>query len=211
MRDVTDNVTGELPGVEHKRGRGRPRKAHAMTNAERQAAFRARRKALQPVDAKSVTKRMTVTEMLSDVDAYDDCRVEVDALREELARLRAAYEVMRGDLVAANDRAEARRLELVDLQERLDRAVRLHQQATRWGQGLERELETVKAQKVVTLGNGKRVSDQDWATLLGVVAQMLTPKRRAGLAQSAAFDQAMEPFYNASLYRGLLKGKIFPE
>ncbi len=87
MRDVTDNVTGELPGVEHKRGRGRPRKAHAMTNAERQAAFRARRKALQPVDAKSVTKRMTVTEMLSDVDAYDDCRVEVDALREELARL----------------------------------------------------------------------------------------------------------------------------
>ncbi|MGD7108667.1 hypothetical protein [Ralstonia pseudosolanacearum] len=79
MRDVTDNVTVDLPGMEQKRGRGRPRKAHAMTNAERQAAFRARRKAQQPAEAKSVTKRMTVTEMLSDVDAYDDCRFEVES------------------------------------------------------------------------------------------------------------------------------------
>ncbi|MGD7190656.1 hypothetical protein ACQCRI_23225 [Ralstonia pseudosolanacearum] len=88
MRDVTDNVTVDLPGMEQKRGRGRPRKAHAMTNAERQAAFRARRKAQQPVEAKSVTKRMTVTEMLSDVDAYDDCRFEVESLRGELADLK---------------------------------------------------------------------------------------------------------------------------
>ncbi|MGD7098985.1 hypothetical protein [Ralstonia pseudosolanacearum] len=88
MRDVTDNVTVDLPGMEQKRGRGRPRKAHAMTNAERQAAFRARRKAQQPAEAKSVTKRMTVTEMLSDVDAYDDCRFEVESLRGELADLK---------------------------------------------------------------------------------------------------------------------------
>ncbi|MHA6826307.1 hypothetical protein [Ralstonia solanacearum] len=88
MRDVTDNVTVDLPGMEQKRGRGRPRKAHAMTNAERQAAFRARRKAQQPVEAKSVTKRMTVMEMLSDVDAYDDCRFEVESLRGELADLK---------------------------------------------------------------------------------------------------------------------------
>lgn len=89
MRDVTDNVTGELPGLQQKRGRGRPPKAHALTNAERQAAFRARRKAQQPVEAKSVTKRMTVTEMLSDVDAYDDCRLEVERLRDLLVESRA--------------------------------------------------------------------------------------------------------------------------
>ncbi|MDB0570274.1 hypothetical protein LBW59_05720 [Ralstonia solanacearum] len=106
MRDVTDNVTGELPGVEQKRGRGRPRKAHAMTNAERQAAFRARRKVQQPVEGKSVTKRMTVTEMLSDVDAYDECRLEVDALRAELVATRRQVElaeVERNKAFAEND------------------------------------------------------------------------------------------------------------
>lgn len=40
MRDPADNKTGELVPV--KRGRGRPRKADAMTGAERQAAYRAR-------------------------------------------------------------------------------------------------------------------------------------------------------------------------
>ncbi|BAP81902.1 hypothetical protein [Ralstonia phage RS611] len=58
MRDVTDNVTVDLPGMEQKRGRGRPRKAHAMTNAERQAAYRARRRAQQPAD-----RSVTVTKM----------------------------------------------------------------------------------------------------------------------------------------------------
>lgn len=98
MRDVTDNVTGELAGVEQKRGRGRPRKAHAMSNAERQAAFRARRKAQQPVEAKSVTKCMTVTEMLSDVDAYDECRLEVEWLRAELVEARKRIDELEGYL-----------------------------------------------------------------------------------------------------------------
>lgn len=44
MRDVTDNQTGGLEVGEVKRGRGRPRKADAMTNAQRQAAYRARRR-----------------------------------------------------------------------------------------------------------------------------------------------------------------------
>ncbi|MDO3563264.1 hypothetical protein [Ralstonia pseudosolanacearum] len=86
MRDVTDNVTGELPGVEQKRGRGRPRKAHAMTNAERQAAFRARRKAEQPSD-----RSVTVTKKVAEVDAYDDCQEQVDALRFELAETVQAH------------------------------------------------------------------------------------------------------------------------
>lgn len=98
MRDVTDNVTGELD-VEVKRGRGRPRKEGALTNAQRQAAFRARRKASSSVTA---TGQRVVTRVLSEeewpfpgdvrrplpvvqVDAYDECRLEVEALRAELA------------------------------------------------------------------------------------------------------------------------------
>ncbi len=118
MRDVTDNVTGELPGVEQKRGRGRPRKAHAMSNAERQAAFRARRKAQQPVDAKSVTKRMTVTEMLSDVDAYDECRLEVEALRADLAEAHETIDELTDELLPL--RAMKQRLDDGDDQAEID-------------------------------------------------------------------------------------------
>ena len=91
MRDVTDNVTGELPGVEQKRGRGRPRKPHAMSNAERQAAFRARRKKEQGVSDRSVT----VTKKPADVDAYDECRLEVEELRERVDEL--LFELREGD------------------------------------------------------------------------------------------------------------------
>lgn len=150
MRDVTDNVTGELAGVEQKRGRGRPRKAHAMTNAERQAAFRARRKAQQLVEAKSVTKRMSVTEILSDVDAYDECRLEVDQLREQLA----------------------------EVKEQLARSVRLHEQATRWGQELDRELTALKAQKSVTSSNGNPVPFETMLDLVSMAAKANTLKQR---------------------------------
>lgn len=86
MRDVTDNVTGELD-VTIKRGRGRPRKDGALTNAQRQAAYRARRKA----DGIAVTRYSNVPELqrrpiVHQVDAYDECRVEVDTLRAELAQ-----------------------------------------------------------------------------------------------------------------------------
>lgn len=66
--------------VTEKRGRGRPRKAGAMSNAQRQAAFRARRKASRD--------SVTVTEIVSPVvDGYDELVVENDRLREELARV----------------------------------------------------------------------------------------------------------------------------
>ncbi|GAA7764764.1 hypothetical protein HpMS107_35170 [Helicobacter pylori] len=81
MRDVTDNVTGELD-VEVKRGRGRPRKEGALTNAQRQAAFRARRRD----NAVTVTKKVIAP--VQDVDAYDECRIEVETLRSELAEAR---------------------------------------------------------------------------------------------------------------------------
>lgn len=65
--------------VTEKRGRGRPRKADSMTNAQRQAAFRARHKG--DVKAVTVTKNVPVV-----VDAYDDLVLENDRLREELAQ-----------------------------------------------------------------------------------------------------------------------------
>lgn len=67
MRDVTDNATGELD-VEVKRGRGRPRKADALTNAQRQAAYRARKR-----NAVTVTENTPAP------------RLEVDVLHAELA------------------------------------------------------------------------------------------------------------------------------
>lgn len=53
MKDATDEVTGELVLP---RGRGRPRKPGAMTNAERQAAYRARHRG-EPV---TVTEKQLV-------------------------------------------------------------------------------------------------------------------------------------------------------
>lgn len=45
MKQATDNQTMELPMPGAKRGRGRPPTGTAMTNAQRQAAFKARKKA----------------------------------------------------------------------------------------------------------------------------------------------------------------------
>lgn len=78
-----DQITLPRP-ITEKRGRGRPRKLDAMTNAQRQAAFRARRKA----EGKSVTVTKNAP---SDVDAYDDLVLENDRLREELAQLRVEF------------------------------------------------------------------------------------------------------------------------
>ena len=98
MRDVTDKVTGELD-IEIKRGRGRPRKEGALTNAQRQAAFRARRR----------SESVTVTKSgVAPVDAYDEFAASevqrlVDAnqdLHAELVEARRAVETWQG---IAND------------------------------------------------------------------------------------------------------------
>ncbi|TAM00347.1 MAG: hypothetical protein EPN70_22560 [Paraburkholderia sp.] len=67
--------TDDLPSrqsVTEKRGRGRPRKPDALTNAQRQAAYRTRHKAID--------KSVTVTEK-----EYDVLRRECEQLREALA------------------------------------------------------------------------------------------------------------------------------
>lgn len=168
MRDVTDNVAGELPGVEQKRGRGRPRKAHALTNAERQAAFRARRKAEQPLGSKSVTKRMTVTEMLSDVDAYDECRLEVDALRFEMAEMVAEHNRMATSL---SEVVREKEIALREMRAKRDKA-----------EELSRELFQLKKQllqeKSVTTSNGNPVSFDVMLDLISLAAKANTFEQR---------------------------------
>ncbi|MFC0691661.1 hypothetical protein [Paraburkholderia humisilvae] len=80
MIQAEDTKTIPLPlsGVTEKRGRGRPRKDGALTNAQRQAAYRARRKvAGNPV---TVTKKIPAA-----ADGYDELVLENERLREKLA------------------------------------------------------------------------------------------------------------------------------
>ena len=82
MIQPEDNKTLPLPLVTEKRGRGRPKKAHALSAAERQAAFRARRK--QSGIPVTVTKIIPLA-----ADGYDELVQECDRLREELAQARS--------------------------------------------------------------------------------------------------------------------------
>ncbi|WP_233177157.1 hypothetical protein [Ralstonia sp. ASV6] len=221
MRDVTDNVTGELPGVEQKRGRGRPRKAHAMSNAERQAAFRARRKAQQSIEAKSVTKRMTVTEMLSDVDAYDECRLEVDELRSELADAQQTIDGLMDELnalrspgyqaeidelrktVAHLQKSHAAELALNGkLRKELDLTIEERGKAYDLAdfkedqrQELVAEIAQLKAgQKFVTSSNGKSASCDQWLALVRVACKGKTHKQAMAVAQTAEFKAVLHAF-----------------
>jgi hypothetical protein len=69
--------------TEEKRGRGRPRKPDAMSNAERQAAWRARHGA----DKKSVTVTKNAP---TPADAHDALVRECELLRGELAQAQRA-------------------------------------------------------------------------------------------------------------------------
>lgn len=106
MRDVTDNRTGELEVGESKRGRGRPRKADAMTNAERQAAYRARRRAerVRPMD-RAVCDPEALLDVADLEDDMAELRAELDATKAELAEahetvdeLQAAIGELNGEL-----------------------------------------------------------------------------------------------------------------
>jgi hypothetical protein len=69
-----------LPEVTEKRGRGRPRKEGALSNAQRQAAYRVRHKASgNPV---TVTKKIPAA-----ADGYDELVLENERLRERLAEV----------------------------------------------------------------------------------------------------------------------------
>lgn len=115
MRDVTDNRTAELPVGETKRGRGRPPKANALTNAERQAAYRARYRNAVTVTKKPGTFRGEV--MHQDVgdleDAMAELRAELDATKAELAEAHETIDEMTG-YVNARDRENDHLVEVHD-------------------------------------------------------------------------------------------------
>src|SRR5579864_7509201 len=80
---ANDKVTGTA----EKRGRGRPRKPDALSNAERQAAWRARHGPR--------TKSVTVTKNTPPpAEAHDALARECEQLRGELARERGELEVV---------------------------------------------------------------------------------------------------------------------
>ncbi|WP_308170797.1 hypothetical protein [Ralstonia syzygii] len=156
-------MTVDLPGMEQKRGRGRPRKAHAMTNAERQAAFRARRKAEQPTD-----RSVTVTKKVAEVDAYDDCQEQVDALRFELAETVQAH----NQVVAQLD--EARREKDIAwrvMREQRDKAEELGREVLQLKKRLLQD-------KSVTPSNGNPVSFETMLDLIALAAKANTFEQR---------------------------------
>jgi hypothetical protein len=74
-------ATDKITGTTEKRGRGRPRKPDAMSNAERQAAWRARHGAR--------TKSVTVTENIPPpADGHDTLVRECEQLRSEMVQAR---------------------------------------------------------------------------------------------------------------------------
>ncbi|ANB72152.1 hypothetical protein AYM40_07060 [Paraburkholderia phytofirmans OLGA172] len=91
MRDVTNNLTATPETEQVKRGRGRPRKPDAMTGAQRQAAYRERRRA--------VSIDVTVTENEGPVDQMQILRElherQVSVLRNQLARAEAELSDLR--------------------------------------------------------------------------------------------------------------------
>ncbi|MCY0852702.1 hypothetical protein [Cupriavidus sp. D39] len=100
MRDVTDNRTAELPVGETKRGRGRPPKANALSNAERQAAYRARRKSSVTVTENAGVFRGEVMHQGFDglEDAMAELRAELEATKAELAEAHEAIDEMTGQV-----------------------------------------------------------------------------------------------------------------
>lgn len=86
MRNVTDNQAAK-PDAQIKRGRGRPRKPDAMTNAQRQAAYRQRQRA--------ASINATVTEIVTlPTEAHDALVRECEQLRGELAQVRRELETV---------------------------------------------------------------------------------------------------------------------
>lgn len=81
MPDPTDDETARPRPPQAPQGRGRPRKPDALTNAQRQAAWRARQRA-----ARAAQPSVTVTE--------NPLTAECKWLRGELARARQALEAL---------------------------------------------------------------------------------------------------------------------
>jgi hypothetical protein len=107
MRNVTNNETARAGNQEAKRGRGRPRKPDAMSNAQRQAAYRQRQRA--------ASINATVTN-------NDGLPHHMQILRAELSEARHALNQLRLAQEQASAAAESDRRQALVLRKRLARA-----------------------------------------------------------------------------------------
>ena len=182
MRDVTDNVTGTLSGVEQKRGRGRPRKARAMTNAERQAAFRARRK-MQGLSAGGAT----VTEKPADVDAYDECQLEAEALRGQLDALRHQLSLAETERNRAFMVVDKVREDLAETQKRYqDLTDGYHRKCEELNQAVAAAALAREQRRGTVTSDDKSVTTAQWLALLGVACKGKTERQKDALGHSEA-------------------------
>src|SRR5471032_3087897 len=107
MRNVTNIGTAQAANPETKRGRGRPRKPDAMSNAQRQAAYRRRQRA--------ASINVTVTK-------NDGPPHQMQILRAELSEARHALTQLCLEQQQAPTAAESDRREALVLRKRLARA-----------------------------------------------------------------------------------------
>ncbi|AOY99638.1 hypothetical protein BKK81_10510 [Cupriavidus sp. USMAHM13] len=191
MRDVTDNVTGELD-VEAKRGRGRPRKADALTGAQRQAAYRARKRNAVTVTENSRAPRLVVDQ----VDAYDECRLEVDALRAELAEAHETIDELNEDrtilLRMGVDKDRDQEREVAALRRQLELAESERNKAFAENDKLRGELAVVKkgAGKSVTR-NGNPVSFDAMVELLARASKASTRAERGAIFETSTWSDGV--------------------
>ncbi|MGA3843439.1 hypothetical protein ACI2UC_07970 [Ralstonia nicotianae] len=179
-----------------------------MTNAERQAAYRARRKAQQPVD-----RSVTVTKMLADVDAYDECQLEVDQLREQLDEARREKEIAWRVMREQRDKAEELGRELFQLKKRLLQeksvtpsngnlteieALRRQlmtcedgrQEALRYAGALKERLAKFELQqKSVTSSNGNSLSWIDMCELVALASRARTYAQRDAIRDTELWKE----------------------
>lgn len=130
MRDVTDNRTGELAVGEVKRGRGRPPKSDAMSNADRQRAYRARRRE----NAVTVTKN--VLGRVGQVESCDHMREELEAWEQRFAM----WSLDRNEMI---DEIEGLRADLVEARASVDVWAGMHEKLRRQLLQAERERDEV--------------------------------------------------------------------
>ena len=101
MRNVTNNGTAQAANPETKRGRGRPRKPDAMSNAQRQAAYRQRqREASINVTVTKNSDHPRETQILrAELDqasaAAESHKRQAAVLRKQLARAEAELSALK--------------------------------------------------------------------------------------------------------------------
>jgi hypothetical protein len=97
MRDVTNNAAPQSETEHVKRGRGRPRKPDAMTNAQRQAAYRQRQRATS-INA-TVTKNEAPADQVQ--IARESHERQVSVLRNQLARAEAELSALKASATSS--------------------------------------------------------------------------------------------------------------